>query len=309
MEMRSGVVQGSVLGPLLFVLFVDDIVDLLGTTMGTKLYADDLKLYTRIMMDEPGSLADGLIRLEEWSVKWQLGINESKCSVMHLGNGASNTPYRINQIQLPSVDKVCDLGVTYDNKLSFGDHIGNVVSKAYQRIYLIFRSFVLKNFELLKRAYITYVRPLLEYCTPVWSPHLIKNIEKIENVQRYFTRRLLPKNKNGYTDRLALLGLETLELRRLKFDLKMYYQIIHHAVDLDSSKFFKILIVTHETRSHKFQLQKQVFQNNTLNNSFANRAIDCWNNLPHEIAEAVNYMTFKKLLNQVDSYFFRSYLR
>ena len=145
----------------------------------------------------------------------------------------------------------------------------------------------------------------IEYCTPVWSPHLIKKIEKIENVQRYFTRRLLPKNKNGYTDRLALLGLETLEFRRLKFDLKMYYQIIHHAVDLDSSKFFKILIVTHETvTSHKFQLQKQVFQNNTLNNSFANRAIDCWNNLPNKIAEAVNYITFNKLLNQVDSPFF-----
>ena len=142
---RSGVVQGSVLGPLLFVLFVDDIVDLLGTTMGTKLYADDLKLYTRVRMDEPGSLADALTRLEEWSVKWQLGINESKCSVMHMGNGALDTPYSINQIQLPSVDKVCDLGVTYDNKLSFGDHIGNVVSKAYQRIYLIFPEFCFKE--------------------------------------------------------------------------------------------------------------------------------------------------------------------
>ena len=118
---RSGVVQGSVLGPLLFVLFVDDIVDRLGTTMGTKLYADDLKIYTRVRMDEPGSLAEGFIRLEEWSVKWQLGNNESKCSVMHLGNGASNTPYRINQIQLPSVDKICDLGVTHDNtELSTG---------------------------------------------------------------------------------------------------------------------------------------------------------------------------------------------
>ena len=106
-------------------------------------------------------------------------------------------------------------------------------------------------------------------------------------------------------DCMALLGLETLELRRLKFNLKMYYQIIHHAVDLNSSTFFKILIVTHETRSHKFQLQKQVFQNNTLNNSFAKRAIDCWNSIPSEIAEAVNYMTFNKLLNQVDSPFFR----
>ena len=101
-------------------------------------------------------------------------------------------PTRLDPRVHPTRGQLCD------NKLSFGDHIGNVVSKAYQRIYLIFRSFV----------------------------------------------------------------------------------------------------------SKKFQLQKQVFQNNTLNNSFANRAIDCWNNLPSEIAEAVNYMTFNKLLNQVDSPFF-----
>ena len=74
MPVRSGVVQGSVLGPLLFVICMDDIVDLLGTLLGTKLYADDFKLYTQVSLDEPGSLADGLTRLEEWSVKWQLGI-------------------------------------------------------------------------------------------------------------------------------------------------------------------------------------------------------------------------------------------
>ena len=65
----------------------------------------------------------------------------------------------------------------------------------------------------------------------------------------------------------------------------------------------------HETQSHKFQLQKQLFQNKALNNSFANQAIDCWNNLPNEIAEAANYMTFKKLLNLVVSSIFNPYLR
>ena len=113
----------------------------------------------------------------------------------------------------------------------------------------------------------------------------LKTLKKLKTCSATSRVRLLPKNKNGYSDRLALLGLEALELPRLKFDLKMYNQIIHH-----SSTFLKILIVTHETRSHEFQLQKQVFQNNTLNNSFANRVIDFWNNLQNEIAETANYM-------------------
>ena len=115
------------------------------------------------------------------------------------------------------------------------------VAKAYQRIYLIFRGFVSRNTSLLKQAYVTYVRPLLEYCTPVWSPYLIKDITKIENVQRYFTRRLFPRNTLNYADRLKILNLEPLEQRRLKFDLKMYFQIIHGLVNLNKDNFFVFL--------------------------------------------------------------------
>ena len=177
---RSCVVQGSVLGPLLFVLFVDDIVDLLGTTMGTKLYAYDLKLYTRVRMDEPGSLADALTRLEEWSVKWQLGINECKCSVMHMGNGALDTPYNINQIQLPSVDKVCMWSRRHLRQQTqfWRSYRICCVKSVSTNIFDLPEFCFSKKVEPLMRAYITYVRPLLEYCTPVWSPHLIKKTLK-----------------------------------------------------------------------------------------------------------------------------------
>ena len=307
-RVRSGVVQGSVLGPLLFILFINDVIDQLGSASISKLFADDMKLYTRVKLNEPSALADGLAKLEVWSKNWQLRINEKKCAVMHLGNQLSVDKCYISDFVLPSVNRICDLGISYDDKLCFRDHIGNITSKAYQRIYLIFRCFVSRNIDLLKRAFTTYIRPLLEYCTPLWSPYLIKDVEKIENVQRYFTRRLLSSDMD-YTGRLKLLGLDSLELRRLKFDLKLYYQIINGLINLNCSKFFQILPVTHETRSHKLQIQKQVYQNNSLNNTFPNRAVDCWNSLPKEKIEATDFKTFKRMLNVADSSIFYPYMK
>ena len=129
------------------------------------------------------------------------------------------------------------------------------------------------------------------------------------NVQRYFTRRLLSKSDLDYTERLKLLGLDSLELRRLKFDLKLYYQIINGLINLNCAKFFQILPVTLETRSHKLQIQKQVFQNNWLNNTFSNRAVDCWNSLPREMIEATDFKTFKRMLNVADSTTFYPYMK
>ena len=185
-----------------------------------QLYADDIKLYSRIELGRSNSLASSLTKLKLWSETWQLNINNKKCSVMHLGTRNPNTQYSFGSFELPNYLKICDLGISYNNKINFREHIDTIVSKAYQCSYLIFKSFVSRNPNLLKQAFITYVRPLLEYCTPVWSPYLIKDISKIENVQRYFTRKLFPKNTTNYPERLILLNLESLELRRLKIWLE-----------------------------------------------------------------------------------------
>ena len=111
--------------------------------------------------------------------------------------------------------------------------------------------------------------------------------QDMENPRSSWISRMNSKDSSIY--RLKLLGLDSLELRRLKFDLKLYYQIINGLINLNCSKFFQILPVTHETRSHKLQIQKQVYQNNSLNNTFPNRAVDCWNNFPKELIEATDF--------------------
>ena len=260
-----------------------------------KLYADDLKLYSEINTSTD-SITSSLKHIEDWSKMWQLKINCSKCAVLHVGRNIPITQYSIDQINLPNVTSIRDLGVVYNNKLNFDDHINTIVIRAYQRVNLIFRGFTSRNIRLLTRAFTTFVRPLLEYCTPAWSPYMLRDIDKIENVQHYFTRRLFTCSHYTYNERLFMLGLETLESRRLKYDIKLYYQIIHGLVVIDSSSLFNVIPKDHGTRGHDFRLQRQLYPTNSLANTFSNRAIDWWNSLPASVVSAPSFAAFKRLI-------------
>src|SRR5664279_3694126 len=113
---------------------------------------------------------------------------------------------------------VCDLGVTVDSNLSFSPHISLIVHKAHQRANLILKCLSSRDKVLLAKAFCTYVRPLLEYCTPVWSPHCLYLIHSVEGVERSFTKRMSGLNTISYIDRLAKLGIDSLERRRLNQD-------------------------------------------------------------------------------------------
>jgi len=114
---------------------------------------------------------------------------------------------------------VSDLGVTTNKSLCFSDHIADITHKAHQRANLIHRCFISKNTSLLVRAFKTYIRLMLEYNSPVWSPSVKKDIILIESVQRHFTKRIPGLATMTYHSRLKLLNLKSLEMRRLRADL------------------------------------------------------------------------------------------
>ena len=176
-----------------------------------------------------------------------------------------------------------DLGVEVDNHPTFDNHIDNIISRAYQRLAILFKGFVSRNPQLLKRAYIVYVRPILEYCSSVWSPYKIRDIEALERVQRYFTRKLYGLKSFTYIERLNILDLESLELRRLEADLIKYFKIMHNHVDVEKSNFFSLAHNSYSTRGHNLKLRKSAFGNNCFENIFANRCVSCWNWLPDEM--------------------------
>lgn len=157
-----------------------------------------------------------------------------------------------------------DLGVIIDGKLRFDKHIANIVSKAHSRAALIRR--------LLFRAFTVFVRPLPEYCSPVWNPHYHCDIEKIESVQRRFTKYIGGFKHLSYRERLLRLNAETLELRRLKSDLTLKYRTVYGHCGLTFASFFTLS--DNITRGHCFKIQKQYSRVNCRAFSFANRCID-----------------------------------
>ena len=296
----SGVPQGSVLGPILFLIYINDIVDIFGSDLTVKLYADDVKLYTSIC-DIAGitELQNGLNQLSDWADEWQLSIAFNKCSVLHVGKNNPSHVYNLRDDLLKCATEVTDLGVIIDDKLRFTSHYASMAKKAHQRASLILRCFKCRNPVLLTKAYLVYVRPLLEYCSPVWSPVYIKDIALLESVQRRFTKRITGLNDLNYLQRLKTLNLETLESRRLKTDLITMFKILNNLIDIDFQNFFSLSTVAN-TRGHRFKLTKPVCNSNIRLFSFSCRRIDCWNSLPDNLVNCKSLYEFKSRLNSVN---------
>ena len=181
-EVTSGIPQGSVLGPLLFEIYINDLPN--NILLDIYLFADDTKLYTKIGSPEDAQqLQDDLRRLEEWSDKWLLRFHPDKCKVSDIGiKDRINYVYYIGNIELEHITEEKDLGVFIDNKLNFNTHISHKIEKANNTLGAIRRSFSYLDKTMLTRLYTALVRPHNEYANPVWSPRLRKDIDAIENV-------------------------------------------------------------------------------------------------------------------------------
>ena len=197
-----------------------------------------------------------------------------------------------------------DLGVVVDSHLCFSEHIANIVRQAHQSANLIHRCFTSKNSDLLVRAFKVYVRPILEFNSPVWSPSLSKDILLIESVQRKFTKRILSMSGLTYYSRLQVLGLKSLEIRRLRTDVLLVYRIMFGMVRLNSNdRVFYLKKSTTPARSQiKYVINKQRCSNNRRINFFSNRIVNLWNNLPSSTTDFTSFHKFDKSLNRPNDY-------
>ena len=176
-----------------------------------------------------------------WTTLNLLSVAMNKCEILHLGVNNPNRPCVIGSRVIPSTNVVKDLGVLISNPLKFEEHISRICAKAYQRIGIIFRSFVSRQPEFLRSMFTVYCRPILEYNTCIWSPYLLSLINMLENVQRRFTKRVPGFACKSYQERLSELKLQTLETRRLHYDLVQTFKIVHGLdpfVLMNSSCFF-----------------------------------------------------------------------
>jgi len=305
----SGVIQGSCVGPLLFVLFINSITKQLGPDVKCILFADDVKLYSVVKTSNDYiNLQIGLDRIVDWSQRNQLPISIKKCSVIVFGNAQITTPYSIGGQYINFVQEVKDLGVTIDPSLKFNMHIDRIVAKARSRSYLIRKCFVSCNPQLLLRAFIVYARPLLEYASSVWSPGYNYAIDKIESVQRRFTKYLPGFEDVDYPTRLARLNLPSLERRRLEADLILTYKIIFGLVDVDSTKYFTLRSgSTTRTRGNRYKIVTNYCRTASRKIFYSERVVNVWNSLPPSIVNFDTVFSFKRTLKNINLRVFTKY--
>ena len=168
-------------------------------------------------------------------------------------------------------------------------YIDGIVKKAFMWTNLLFHAFLSGNVHILTRACLTYIRPIVEYCTYIWSPHQTYLIDKIERVQKYFTRRVLCHTKLSHMERLSLLKLDLLEIRLIKSDLKMCFKIINGLCDIDPFHYLKFAPTSSVTRGHNIKLIKPIYNTNCQIYFFTNRVVNYWNSLPADIVNARSF--------------------
>ena len=238
--------------------------------------------------------------LYEWSNAWQLNIATSKCATMQI-NALSDCPgLCLNNIALSNVKEFKDLGVVIDDGLKFTSHVNQVVAKASARACLIHKCFVSRDVHTLTRAYKTYVRPLLEYASCVWSPVYTTSIRLIESVQRKFTKRLQGYSHLNYSSRLTNLEMESLELRRLHSDLIFTYKILFGLTNINLTDFFTFPNSAHNTRGHAHRLVLNNSRINVRQHFFADRVIKPWNSLKVGPSSFNSILSFKSCLKSND---------
>ena len=164
----SGIPQGSILGPVLFTVFINDLPDSLKSLC--KIFVDDTKLYNSSKHSD--DLQSDIDSLQAWTEKWLLFFNETKCKVMHAGNRNPRKDYHMgisDTITIETCNDEKDLGVIFDENLKFSSHINKSINKANQMIGIIKRSFTFLDQEMFLNLYKALVRPHLEYGNLIWG--------------------------------------------------------------------------------------------------------------------------------------------
>ena len=236
------------------------------------------------------------------SIIWQLKFNADKCKVMHVGHN-SNTRYFMGEgagrKELELVTEEKDLGVLTTSTLGASSQCIKSAATAKRIIAMVRRNFRKLDIEDFNIIYRLYIRPHLEHCIQAWSPHLVKDVETLERIQRTATR-LVPKlKKMDYSSRLKLLGIPSLKDRRIRGDMIEVYKLMSGKEKVDHRQFFQISCSQYNLRGHNLKLLKKRSRLEVRKHFFSQRTVSVWNSLPKQVVNAESVNGFK---NAYDHY-------
>jgi len=300
-EVLSGVPQGSVLGPILFVIYINDLEEEVRTGQHVVMFADDTKVSQALK--DPTSEDDfqaTLTRLYRWSERWCMPFNVDKCHMVHMGRANAKRKYEMNGHQLKESVLERDVGVMVSNDLKPGQHCAKAARTANAVLNQIFKAFHYRDKVTFVQLYLQYVRPHLEFASPAWSPWAQADIEALERVQQRFVKAVSGLSGRTYEERLVELGLATLKARRAEADLVQTFKILKGIDDVCSDTWFSEVQNGRETRANTggILLRQPRSRLELRRNFFSQRVVPEWNRLPLEMRECTSVKAFKSAIRR-----------
>ena len=293
----SGVPQGSVLGPLLFTIYINDLADL-HLSSKLVLYADDILLYRSIETSADYNLIqEDVNNIEQWMVNNSLTLNTAKCKQMLITRTKTHHQHQLylSDQPLEQVQNYKYLGVTITSNLSWSDHIQSVCLKSRRLVGLLYRQFYNANLNTLRQFYLSCIRPHLEYACTVWDPYITKDIMLLENVQKFACKVICKSWSMDYNSMLAYLDIPSLKQRRLHLKTIMMFKFVHRSSYIPVGYLLPNPPSNYNMRNLTY-FTVPYARTNAYYNSFFPHMLRIWNRLPLTVVCAPSSFVFKKVI-------------
>lgn len=285
----SGVPQGSVLGPLLFLIYINDLP--LHVTSNIRMFADDCVVYRTILnTSDQLTLENDLTNVSKWCTTWLMTLNVNKCKTMSFtrSNNPLMFPYTINSLPLELTNSYKYLGVTVTSDLIWRTHVQNIISSSNKTLGFLKRHLKSAPMQVRLLAYTSLVRPKLEYASAIWDPHQAYLICALESVQNRAARFIHSSYSYdiSVTSLKLLSNLPSLALRRRISSLCLYHKFFHSSI-LHQPSYIKPATRISARTSHTQQVSLMRARTSTFLASFFSRTAKDWNDLPFSIVDII----------------------
>ena len=308
LPVASGVPQGSVLGPLLFILYINDIVHTISEDSDLNMFADDIALYRIIRTTTDYMLLQEDVHSVSSCIKSKhLQFNAKKCKVMLITRKKAKSlpfpPILLDGAELQRVHSYRYLGVTLTSNLSWSPHISNCCNKTRRLIGLLYRRFHLhSSSSTLIKLYCSFIRPHLEYASIVWNPGLKGEIDALESVQKFALRMCTRQWDLSYNELLTCTGLPSLRARRTQACLCHLFKIINSLTEFADAPVYHQVFVYNTRSSNKPALCLPPLRTRSYKDSFFPATISIWNSLPKEATQCATLASFENFISSMTLY-------
>ena len=301
---KAGVPQGSILGPLLFLLYINDIVKNIGSNI--RLFADDTSLF--IIVDNPTTAAlclnSDLEKLSRWAAIWLVTFNPSKNESLLISrkiNKPIHPPLYMQNVQIQEVSTHKHLGLYFSNDCSWHQHIDYIKQKAWFRIHIMRKLKFKLDRKSLETIYLTFIRPLLEYGDVIWDNCTQYEKNELDKIQNEAARITTGTTKLVSLDNLYKeVGWQTLHRRRQDHKITLFYKMFNQLTPVYLSSLIpqQVNAISHHNLRNSNDIHTIRSNTSLYHNSFLPSTLRQWNSLPVEVRQLNTLSSFKTFLKK-----------